>query len=66
MRRTKWRRWALLSTLASGCLFAGPCGITTLQLQDFLTSTAIRTGVSTLATVIDAAIIGAATGDNAD
>jgi hypothetical protein len=41
-------------------LFAGPCGITSLQLQDFVTSTFIRTGVTTLAAIVEAAFIGAA------
>ena len=45
------------AVLACGCLFAGPCGVTTLQFQDFLTSTLIRTGVTTLASVFEAAVI---------
>lgn len=47
--------------LAGGCLLAGPCGITTLQFQDFLTSSLIRTGVTTLAGVLEAATVDAAT-----
>ena len=43
--------------LAGGCLFAGPCGITSLQMQDFVTSTIIRTTVTTLAAVVESAII---------
>ena len=46
--------------LAGGCLFAGPCGITTLQFQDFVTSTVIRTGVTTVAAAVEAAVIEAA------
>lgn len=43
--------------LVGGTLLAGPCGITTLQFQDFLTSTLIRTTVGTLAQVVEAAIV---------
>jgi hypothetical protein len=46
--------------LAGGCLLSGPCGITTLQLQDFATSTLIRTGVTALASIVEAAAIEAA------
>lgn len=60
MNRTTWRRSLVGVLLAGGCLFAGPCGITTLQLQDFVTSTLIRTGVTTLASVFEAATIEAA------
>ena len=63
------RRWrgSLLMVLASGAsLFAGPCGITTLQLQDFVTSTLIRTGVTTLASVIEAATVEEATSADED
>lgn len=45
--------------LAGGLLFGGTCGITTLQLQDFITSTLIRTAVTTSAAVIESAIIAA-------
>ncbi len=55
-----WRRSVIVLALAGGCLFAGPCGITTLQLKDFLTSTVIRTGVTTVASVVEAAVIEAA------
>lgn len=55
-----WRRSAITLALAGGCLFVGTCGITTLQLKDFLTSTVIRTGVTTVASVVEAAIIEAA------
>jgi hypothetical protein len=43
--------------LVGGCLFAGPCGITTLQLRDFVTTTVIRTVVSGAASAVEAAII---------
>ncbi len=45
--------------LSGGLLFGGPCGITSLQLQDFITSALIRTGVTTAAAVIESAIIAA-------
>jgi len=45
--------------LAGGLLFGGPCGITSLQLQDFITSAFIRTTVTTAAAVIESAIIAA-------
>jgi hypothetical protein len=51
------RRCVLACALTTGCLFAGPCGITTLQLQDFLTTTLIRTGVTTVAAAVEAAIV---------
>ena len=61
MKRMRWRRSALAVMLAWGCLFAGPCGITTLQFQDFASSTIIRTAVTTFATVLEAAVIEAQT-----
>ena len=51
------KRKRILTLLSCGCLFAGPCGITTLQFQDFVTSTLIRTGVTTLASVFEAATL---------
>jgi len=60
MKRMTWRRGVLTAALGGGCLFAGPCGITSLQLQDFVTSSLIRTGVTTLAAIVEAAIIEAA------
>ena len=60
MKWTKWRRGLLAAMLAGGCLLSGPCGITTLQLQDFATTTLIRTTVSTLASVVESAIIATA------
>lgn len=60
MTKTRWRRGLLAVMLAGGCLFSGTCGITTLQLQDFASTTLIRTTVSTLAAVVESAIIAAA------
>ena len=57
MKRKTWRRSIVGLALVGGCLFAGPCGITSLQFRDFLTSSLIRTGVTTLATVVEAALI---------
>ena len=67
MTKAKWRRSFLGIMLAGGCLFAGPCGITSLQMQDFVTSTIIRTTVTTLAAVVESAIIaGGQVADSAD
>lgn len=55
--RVNWRRSLIGVVLAGACLLSGPCGITTLQAQDFLTSSLIRTGVSTFFTVLEAAIV---------
>jgi hypothetical protein len=60
MKKRTWRRCVLAVALSGGCLFAGPCGITTLQFQDFLTSSLIRTGVTTMVSVLEAALIEAA------
>ena len=60
MRMQSWRRCMLGVVLAGGCLFAGPCGITTLQFKDFVTSTVIRTGVTTVVAAVEAAVIEAA------
>lgn len=57
MNRRRLRRLALGAVLACGCLFGGPCGVTTLQFKDFFTSSLIRTGVTTLASLIEAATI---------
>lgn len=57
MNKRRARRRALCVLLGWGCLFAGPCGITTLQFQDFATSSIIRTTVTTIATVLEAAIV---------
>lgn len=40
-----------------GLLFAGPCGITPLQFNDFLTSTAIRLAVSAAASLVEVSLI---------
>ncbi len=58
-RSARWRR-CLFLVVAGGAVFAGPCGITTLQLQDTLRSTIIRTGVITVFAALESAIIGAA------
>ena len=55
-----WRRILVGTVLAGGTLLGGPCGITTLQARDFLRSAAIRTSVTTLASVLEAATIDAA------
>ncbi len=60
MRMRTLRRRLCGCALIGGCLFAGPCGITTLQLQDFLTSTLIRTSVTTVMTAVEAVIVEAA------
>ena len=57
-----WRRSLVGVLLAGACLFSGPCGITTLQARDFLTSSLIRTGVTTFFAVLEAATIEAAGG----
>ena len=66
MKKTRWRRSLIGVLLAGGSLLGGPCGITTLQLQDFLTSTIIRTGVTTFAAVVEAATIEAAQDQGGD
>ncbi len=60
MRKTALRRCVLAAALAGGTLLAGPCGVTSLQLQDFITSTLIRTSVTTLTTILENAILQAA------
>lgn len=52
-----WRRSLLGVVFAGGCLFGGPCGITTLQARDFLSASLVRTGVTTLFSVFEAAVI---------
>lgn len=59
MNKRRKPRALLGLILSGGLLFAGPCGVTTLQLQDFITSALIRTGVTTAAAVIESAIIAA-------
>jgi len=41
----------------SGVVFSGPCGITSLQFRDFLTSTLIRTTTSSLSAIVEAAVV---------
>ena len=62
MKTLRWRRCVWGVALAAGCLFSGPCGITTLQFRDFVSSTVIRTGVTTLASVVEAALVQGAQG----
>lgn len=64
MNSARWRRRALGLLVMGGSLFAGPCGITTLQLQDFLSSTLIRTSVSTIAQVVEAVVVSSAVNQN--
>ncbi len=64
MKRTSraFRRGILLSSLAGLCLSAGPCGITTLQFNEFVQSTFIRTAVTTFFSIVEAATIDQAGG----
>lgn len=57
MNKTRWRRLMLGAAVMGGSLLAGPCGITTLQFKDFLTSTVIRTSVTTVASLVGAATV---------
>lgn len=57
MKAKRWRNAMLTTILAGGTLLAGPCGITTLQFQDFLTQTLIRTGVTAVASLVESATI---------
>jgi len=59
MNRRRLRRLLIGGVLACGCLYGGPCGVTTLQFKDFLTSSLIRTSVTTLASLFEAATIDA-------
>ena len=63
MKNRRWRRAALGAVMASGVLFGGPCGITTLQWQDFVQTTLIRTGITTAASILEVAIIQNQQGD---
>ncbi|MFQ5462803.1 MAG: hypothetical protein ACE5E5_09275 [Phycisphaerae bacterium] len=56
-KKTPSRRCVAALLLAGGCLLSGPCGITTLQFQDFATSSLIRTAVITVANLVEAATI---------
>lgn len=57
MRLKSRRRLVSVLLAGSGTLFVGPCGITTLQLQDFVTSALIRAGVQAAASVVEAAVV---------
>ncbi len=59
MSKTARNKKVLSMVLVSGLLFASSCGITTLQLRDFVTSSIIRTTVTTAAAVLESAIIAA-------
>ncbi len=59
MSKRRWQSGMIRVALVGGLLFAGPCGISTLQLQDFIRSTLIRTTVTTTAAVIESAVIAA-------
>ncbi|MHC4062961.1 MAG: hypothetical protein ACYSUQ_01355 [Planctomycetota bacterium] len=61
MVQLKLRPRLVGALLAGGCLLSGPCGVTTLQFKDFVTSTLIRTSVTTLTSVLEAATVDAAT-----
>jgi hypothetical protein len=56
-KRNRLRRAIIAAALCGGCMFAGPCGITTLQARDFVSSTVIRTGVTTFFSILEAATI---------
>ncbi|MCH7704418.1 MAG: hypothetical protein IIB61_04835 [Planctomycetes bacterium] len=62
----KWHRAMIAAIAAGGCLFGGPCGITSLQLKDFAQSALIRTGVTTFASLLEAATIEQAQGGTSD
>lgn len=51
------RRWALALLMCGGTLFAGTCGITTLQFKDFVFSALIRATVNTGAQIVQAAVV---------
>ena len=57
MNKTRWRCLLVGVMAVGGSLFAGPCGITTLQFKDMVTSTVIRTGVTTVASLVEAAAV---------
>jgi len=61
MTKARWRRSALGLAMTGGFLFAGPCGITSVQFQDFVTSTLIRTTVTTFTSIVEAAVVQSAT-----
>jgi len=47
----------MVALLMGASLFAGPCGITTLQARDFLTTSLVRSGVVTLFSIVEASLI---------
>ena len=57
MRRTYAGRLLMAAVLGSSMLQFSTCGVTDLQARDFFTSTLIRTGLQTLSTYLQAAII---------
>ncbi|MFQ5590706.1 MAG: hypothetical protein ACE5HE_06070 [Phycisphaerae bacterium] len=57
MNNRKWRRLLLCIAIPGASVLAGPCGITTLQLRDLVSSTLIRTSVTTLASLVEAATV---------
>lgn len=57
MKNRRGRRVAMGVLLASGMLYGGPCGVTTLQWQDFVSTTLIRTGITTAVSILEVAII---------
>ncbi len=57
MKNRRWRRAAMGVLFASGMLYGGPCGVTTLQWQDFVSTTLIRTGITTAVSILEVAII---------
>lgn len=59
MSKRRWQRRLIGTALSGGLLVGGACGITSLQLQDFITSTLIRTTVTTAASAIESAIVAA-------
>ena len=61
-----WRRVLMGAALAGGCLFVPTCGITTLQAREFLTSSLIRTSVTTFFSIVEAATIEAAADEDND
>ncbi len=54
-----WRRSWLAMAMAGACLLSGPCGITGLQLRDFVSTSLVRTGVTTLFSVLEASTLAA-------
>ena len=55
-RCTHVKKWAV-GLLGFGFLFSGPCGITTLQLQDFGRSTFLRVVVQAAGAMIESFLV---------